>query len=150
MKGGSKFGHVLGVYAASLAALAFTTAMLFSGWFKPVERLFETCWVGKKKKGNGDDLPSKLGRVRGSNYFLTPSGRYSGYCLITTWAISHIILYAILGFMFPDRFWETFAVGIIFEGAEWLVMDCHDLLDVVWNSLGFCLGYWIHKWAGRK
>jgi hypothetical protein len=119
--------------------------MLFSGWFKPVERLFETCWLGNGKRGKGDDLPSKLGRIRGMNYFLTPAGRHSGYCLVTSWAVSHILLYVVLGFMFPDRFWETFAIGALFEGVEWLTLDCHDLLDLVWNSLGFLIGYWLNR-----
>ena len=138
------FGQLVGVYAAALATVIFTVSMLFSGWFKPVERVFETCWIGKKKKGKGDDIPSKLGRFRGRNYFLTPEGRHSGYCLVTSWAITHIALYAILGFMFPERFWETLAVGVLFEGVEWIALDCHDMLDVIWNSMGFCLGYWLH------
>jgi hypothetical protein len=139
------FAQLIGVYAASFAALMFITSMLWSGWFKPVENLFETCWVGKSKKGTGDDMPSKLGRIRGSNYFLTPQGRHSGYCLVTSWAISHVMLYAVLGYMFPERFWETFAIGALFEAAEWVVMDCHDVLDIVWNSMGFFLGYCLQK-----
>lgn len=148
MKG--SLGQLLGVYAAAFAVLAFVTSMLFSGWFKPVERLFETCWLGNNTHGKGDDLPSKLGRIRGSNYFLTPSGRHSGYCLVTTWAVTHIALYAVLGFLFPNRFWETLAVGVVFEGLEWLTFDCHDMLDVVWNSLGFLLGSSVARWARRR
>jgi len=139
------FAQLLGVYAASFATLLFATSMLYSGWFKPVEGLFETCWVGNNKKGDGDDIPSKLGRIRGRNYFLTPKGRHSGYCLVTSWAVSHIVLYAILGYMFPERFWETLAIGIVFEGLEWLILDCHDGLDVAWNCMGFWFGYWLKK-----
>lgn len=135
--------QLLGLYAVTLLGLVFVTSMLFSGWFTSVERLFGKCWLGQKKPGVGDETPLK--RIRGSNYFLTPSGQHQGYCLVTTWAVIHIALYVVIGYMFPDRFWETFAIGLLFEGAEWITFDCHDLLDVAWNSIGFIIGQYLAR-----
>lgn len=132
----ASFKSVLTVYFVSFVVLLFVLSMLFSGWFQLIEQLFSTCWF----KGSDE---SQARKIRGSNYFLTPNGRPKGYCLITTWAMTHVVLYGVLGYLFPERFWETFIIGALFEGVEWVTFDCHDMLDLIWNSIGFFIGVYM-------
>ena len=94
-----------------------------------------------------DGLWEIISPLRGFNYYLDEKERkdpqYRANCLVTTWALSHFILYLILGYYYPQMFWETFMIGIMFEIAENMAMDCHDVLDVLWNSLGFVVGRWL-------
>lgn len=122
------------IYLVALIATIGGCLVLFSGRAKALERLFNKCWIG-----NGKDWFS-LGKWRGKNYSLTPTKAMEKYCFMTSWAITHLILYAIIGFLFPKMFWTSFFVGVVFEIAEWLTLDCHDLLDLFWNSLGFFIG----------
>lgn len=68
-------------------------------------------------------------------------------CLVSVWAFTHIFLYIIIGFYCPDLFFPTLLIGIFFEYAEKLYSNCHDALDVVFNSIGFGIGYKINKYV---
>ncbi len=84
------------------------------------------------------------------------------------WAISHIILYTILAYLFPKRIVLLFFVGILWEiieeGYGWLlrhsyikVPECIKLSDsrqtwwfgrwhdLVSNSIGLAIGYSLHR-----
>lgn len=97
--------------------------------------------------------PSKLWDIiknyRGKNYYLTvieeETMDIEKNCLFTVWALCHFILYTFLGFFAPERFWETLLIGSLFEIFENLSADCHDALDLTWNSLGFMFGRYLHQ-----
>lgn len=122
------------IYLVALIATIICCVVLFSGRAKSLENIFQKCWVGEGKDW------FNLGKWRGKNYTLTLSGAMKKYCFMTSWAITHLILYAIIGFFFPKMFWTAFLVGVLFELSEWFLLDCHDVLDLFWNSLGFFIG----------
>lgn len=63
----------------------------------------------------------------------------SSYHLITGWNASHVLLYGILGFVAPDLWWLYFVVSIYWELFE-VKSECHDMMDLIWNSLGLLSG----------
>jgi uncharacterized Tic20 family protein len=69
------------------------------------------------------------------------------YCLITLWAVVHIGLYIIIGFLCPNLFIQSFFIGAMFELYEKYAFKCHDSLDVIFNSIGFGIGYMINKFV---
>lgn len=60
-------------------------------------------------------------------------------CLMSFWALSHIILYAALGFVAPKRFFLIYGIGALWEVTE-SFMGMHCLLDLIWNLIGFTIG----------
>ena len=67
------------------------------------------------------------------------------YCVVTFWSMSHIILYTLIGFFCPSLFIPSFVFGVIFEGLEKKFCRCHDLFDIIYNTLGFGIGYILNK-----
>ena len=67
------------------------------------------------------------------------------YCVFTMWAATHVITYMFLGFFCPSLFWLTFIIGTLFEIFECFTFDCHDILDIFYNTIGFGIGYLIQK-----
>ena len=126
--------EIASVYIASFFGVIIMLVIIFTGWVKPLNEFFDKCWVGE----SNDHV---LQALRGNNYWMSltekPKPRF---CLFTTWALTHVILYAIIGFMYPTMFWPAFLIGVGFEILEWVTFDCHDILDIVWNSVGFFLG----------
>jgi hypothetical protein len=47
-------------------------------------------------------------------------------------------------------FVEGMVIGIGFEYFEYLFYDCHDLLDVGYNLLGFLTGAYLRKQLNSK
>lgn len=106
------------------------------------------------------DTTKWLTSTRGKNYFTISEKKTneseeekekheknSKYCLVAFWAITHIGLYTLIGFFCPNLFIETFIVGALFELGEKMFYNCHDALDVIYNSIGFGIGYLIHKYV---
>lgn len=127
------------VYFIALLAVIGTVLLGYTTWLKPLNVLFEHCWTGSTTSGGW------LQTLRGGNYWISVTDdqkikRNSRYCLVTTWALTHVILYAIIGFLFPNMFWLTFMIGLLYEVMEWVLLDCHDVLDLGWNSIGFLIG----------
>ena len=89
----------------------------------------------------------KLTSTRGANYYINSSTTTSDIsdCLITFWSVSHMFLYSTIGFIAPDLFLPTFTIGALFEIFEYFYYDCADALDIVFNSVGFGIGYSINK-----
>lgn len=81
-------------------------------------------------------------KARGSNYILGDDDKSASLnnCLLTFWGSAHVLLYLFIGYFCPRRFYLTFWIGVIFEIYEWYVLDCADLLDLFWNSIGFFVG----------
>jgi hypothetical protein len=65
--------------------------------------------------------------------------------LVSLWAVSHAYLYMVIGFFCPNLFIESFLIGAFFEYFEKMKWECHDGLDVIFNSFGFIIGYLLNK-----
>ena len=61
-------------------------------------------------------------------------------CILSSWALTHFFMYLILGFICPQFFSVFIASSVLFEIYEHYKWDCHDVLDVVWNTLGLIIG----------
>lgn len=124
------------IYGISFVLLLFT-GFVFLG-FPNIRKIFDHCFISSPPA-----LYDFVKNYRGSHYYLRPQIEYTDAqqrCLYTSWALTHTILYFIIGFILPDMFWQSLIVGIIFEYLEDMQQDCHDILDVIWNSIGFILG----------
>jgi len=87
---------------------------------------------------------ANLSPLRGDQYYIgamdAKKREELNGCAMTFWSASHFYLYLLLGFFAPALFWETFIAGVGFEIYEKYAFDCHDVLDVMYNSAGFLLG----------
>ncbi len=104
---------------------------------------------------NKSDIVQELTKHRGIQYYF--NGHLNNindkkiilykrkFCLITFWSMSHIILYALIGFFCPSLFIPSFVFGVIFEGLEKKFCNCQDLFDIIYNSIGFGIGYLLNK-----
>ena len=94
------------------------------------------------------NLTKLLTSSRGSEYYLT-SEKYKKIhnknCLVSIWAFTHIFLYMMIGVYCPNLFFPSLMVGILFEIGEKVFYNCHDVLDVIFNTVGFGIGYQINK-----
>jgi hypothetical protein len=115
------------------------TLLLLSMWLRGVSQTMLD-WTHTCVFKSPSWVPSSLLKFRGKNYFLTSQIEESD-CLFTFWSLTHFILYLVLGLLTPDFFWLTLGIGIFFEILENMTLDCHDVLDVLWNSAGFLLGF---------
>ncbi len=114
-------------------------------WQSEVNKLQKKCFY--KCKG---DICKTLIKGRGESYFTnTPLAEqlFLKECLVSFWSFTHVILYTIIGFLFPGMFFETLIIGIGFEIFEFIAMDCADPLDIVYNTSGFFLGAFIAKYV---
>lgn len=94
-----------------------------------------------------------LSPIRGGHYYIgtmnaEKQARLNG-CVTTFWSASHFALYTALGFFAPSLFWPTFAIGVGFEFYEKYAFDCHDVLDVAYNSCGFLVGRALNRFVNR-
>lgn len=83
---------------------------------------------------------------RGDNYFMVGRHKYDEIRrtgVITTWAVLHLCLYIILGFLCPQFFWQLFMISVIWEGKEMLIDRCQCWLDLCWNLAGLTFGYYL-------
>ena len=94
------------------------------------------------------NLSKLLTSSRGTEYYLTSEKYkkiYNKNCLVSIWAFTHIFLYMMIGFFCPNLFFPSLIVGILFELGEKVFYNCHDVLDVIFNTIGFGIGYQINK-----
>lgn len=126
------------LYILSFISLIAVAILLATRWFPQLENIIEKCWID-------GEFTSNLKFLRGPQYTLTGNEPKKEFCLVTTWGVSHFIMYAVIGYMFPQFFWESFAIGVAFEGLEWATLECHDVLDIAWNTFGFVFGAWLRK-----
>lgn len=143
--------------AAVLLIIAYIYAIHFAvsigkhkgGWQQKLNRVHESQII---------TIDGEVGRAltsgRGQHYYIgatTPEKRERlESCVMTFWGLAHFGFFAVLGFACPDLFWETFAIGCGFEVYEKVQFDCHDLLDIIWNTLGFAAGRAIRQTIGKK
>lgn len=123
-----------------LLCLILTIAYIYSIILAPklinnekINNIHESCFINCKY--NICNLSS-----RGDNYYIN-SSKTSEKCMMTFWGFTHVLLYTILGFLFPDMFIQLFLLGIIFEIYEKYKFDCHDTLDIYFNTIGLLIGY---------
>jgi hypothetical protein len=86
-------------------------------------------------------------KMRGSGYIIGENheDKTRKRCLITWWSLTHILFYASLAYIAPDYIPYFFAIGILFELYEYHYYKCHDVLDILWNTIGLFIGYNLHK-----
>lgn len=143
-------GHPVRIQFAALAVLmifayiyAIHIAVALSkhkdGWRKRLTEVHESCVVCV----NGE-AGKALTSGRGKEYYIgatTPEKRERlECCVVTFWGLAHFAFFLLVGFVCPDLFWPAFAIGCGFEAYEKVRFDCHDLLDIIWNTVGFATG----------
>ena len=75
--------------------------------------------------------------------------------MITGWRLSHFVMYAIIGFLFPEKMLMWFIVGLVWEVIEltlreitnndWWGTATDYITDIIINMLGFVVGAYIYK-----
>ncbi len=99
--------------------------------------IYEACFINIPHENT-----KKITQLRGKVYnVVKPNHPGYDHCVMTFWNFTHLLLYTAIGFFCPDLFVETMVAGFIFELAEYQVFDCHDALDLFYNSLGFYIGF---------
>lgn len=63
-------------------------------------------------------------------------------CIINVWNVSHIILYAVLSYMFEEYRLLLFVIGIVWEMLEGIIGHNNNL-DILWNGVGIMIGVMI-------
>lgn len=144
------FYIVLGYLIAYLYALKFAVTASQEenrAQFARINKIHEGCVLGCKAQDAQcqNDWWTSLTQYRGKNYYIGLDKTPNRFCFATFWSMSHFILYAFLGYMAPDYFWTTFLIGAAFEWYEHEYYDCHDLLDIGFNTAGFLVG---RLWRG--
>ena len=104
------------------------------------------CWDTRSRVGNACLLKCK-GQLcqlcshacRGSNYTLDDESEDLYQCLVTGYSFLHVVLYFFLGLLTPYLLPYVLLVGVGWELFE-KRMECHDQMDVAYNTIGFILG----------
>lgn len=126
------------IYGISLLTLILFASYLYTLEHKP--SFLNICFINSKSA-----IPIiKISRGRGY-HVMDSRGSDSDCCILGFFGVTHILLYMVLGYYVPKMFWETFFIGIIFEIVECYTLECHDSLDILWNTVGFLAGAYIHN-----
>lgn len=140
-----KLGSVLIIYIiAYIYCLEFAPRISHcrDGMLGVVNTVHESCVFGC-------DRCTAVTGGRGDQYYIgatdVEKNERLKRCVVTLWGLAHFLLYAVIGWVAPDMFWETFAVGAAFEAYEYVQYSCEDPLDLVWNSAGFIAGASLHN-----
>src|ERR1700678_1149093 len=114
------FHHLLIV--ALILTIAYIYSMIIAPslvnnqMFSKLNQLHESCII---KCGN---LPCNISD-RGNKYYIGSDKNADG-CYVTFWGMTHFLLYAILGYLYPHRFLEFSLIGVLFELYEKRYYDC--------------------------
>lgn len=104
-----------------------------------VKRLFRQCYFECHLP-----LCEWLTQFRGRRYFLTNGDEEERervkYCMLSLWGVLHFVLFVLIGFFVPNIGWEVLGASLVYEGGEYLLYRCHDLLDVGINMAGYLVG----------
>lgn len=136
-----------------LFVVAYAYSLGFAPWAKTCEadwcraanELHESCVIGCTQ------YTKPLTAGRGADYIIGGDGgtnQQMQNCLVTFWGFTHFMLFAMVGFIAPWLFWEMFAVGCLFEFYESVRFNCHDVLDIGLNTLGFLAGSYVRSAVG--
>jgi hypothetical protein len=91
-----------------------------------------------------------LTQFRGRRYFLT-NGDGNGkvkYCMLSLWGVLHFVLFVLIGLFVPNIGWEVLGASLVYEGGEYVLYQCHDLLDVGINMAGYLVGSFVARRVG--
>jgi hypothetical protein len=106
---------------------------------------------------DADQCKNVTDKWRSSNYFINdmikekvPENKeqreiYQKSCILSSWGVSHYVLYMIFGIIAPTYLKTSIFIGIFFEIVEHYAWKCGDILDVLWNTVGFLTGQYIHS-----
>lgn len=139
----------LGYLAAYVYALQFAVHISKDEnrkQFTKLNEIHEGCMIGcdgqntQCQEQHQKKWWTSLTQYRGKNYYIGIDKTVNPSCFATFWSSSHFVLYFFLGYTAPDYFWTTFMIGALFECYEYQYYDCHDLLDIGFNTTGFLLG----------
>ena len=65
-------------------------------------------------------------------------------CILNGWNLSHLLSFMLLTIIFPEYSMLLFLGGITWELLE-ILWEVENYLDIIWNSIGICLGLLIVK-----
>lgn len=85
-------------------------------------------------------------KTRGEKYFISmPESKqsYMKSCIVTFWSVAHLLMYAVLTYLVPSFYIEFFFIGVAFEIYEYYKFKCHDVNDIIFNTLGIFLGKYL-------
>ena len=103
------------------------------------------------------------GEIKGPVFGCDPLQRTLFYD-IDGWSVTHVLLFMILGYLYPNNLLLFFALGVLWECAEWCIgyLRVEGMLapkhgrywfsrtsDIIANAVGLLLGYGLAYLAGR-
>lgn len=75
--------------------------------------------------------------------FLTRDASQEGHVYgprtFTLWNLSHVVYYALGAYLFPDKAFLLWCLGVVWEISE-VFFNSSNLLDILWNSIGILIG----------
>lgn len=138
---------------------------------KQLKKLYRMCFVKCsifKNKITQDKCEKHFINTRGEHYLLitdpnkiTHTSTGQEKCIFAWWHLTHVLLFTILGYMFPDNAGFVLFFGIIWELLESIYIrkyldkitgiklfslfndDAFDYMDILYNTIGFGIGYYI-------
>lgn len=75
---------------------------------------------------------------------ISQEGHIFGPRMFTIWNLSHILYYAVGAYLFPDKAFILWCLGIVWELLE-VPFNSSNLLDIFWNSIGIFIGLHLRK-----
>ena len=137
-----EFGNVsIGIYVCLILIMTVMVYFIinikkYTENNKLIEKINKACLL----KCKTDTCKYILKKSTGSNYYM--DGNISRKtCLTTSWELSHIIVHTFIGFFFNIH--TSLSIGIIWELIEHYnpYMNCGNILDIFYNTLGYTIGW---------
>lgn len=137
-----EFGNVsVGIYVClilimTLIVYFITNIKKYTDDNKQIEKINKACLV----KCKTDTCKYIVKKSAGPNYFLDDNNTGKS-CLTTSWELSHVIFHTFIGLFFNIH--TSLSIGIIWELIEHYHpdMNCGNILDVFYNTLGYTIGW---------
>ena len=105
-----------------------------------IKKIQEACLYGC----NDESCKSNV-LPKGTSYIINDeeASRKSESCIISSWNVSHFILYTLLSYLNPTMWRELIGMGVAFEVYEHYAYNCEDVMDIFANTAGVILGSYI-------
>lgn len=71
-------------------------------------------------------------------------GHVYGPRVFTLWNLSHVLYYGLGAYLFPDKAFTLWCIGVAWEIAE-IPFNSSNMLDILWNSIGIFIGLQLRK-----
>lgn len=72
-------------------------------------------------------------------YDISDEGKKYGPRFFTLWNLTHVLYFAIGGYLFPDKRILLWSLGLLWEYVEDVFFDIGNPLDIVYNTIGILL-----------